>query len=477
MQGTQPNIFEKLPAGIFRPLGSANQKLYWKILVRLYQSYFDEDIQVADTQGHTRSAIVSSIAAVIDQNAALWVDETEDVVIDSRQRANATYYALRDSGWLDESRYGYADFVTMAPWVAHLMSVLLEISEGRALIMTGKLKSLRSAMREIELDPGNTADLLVEATKDAKRFARHLSGIRGSFKALYDQIKGNIPAREIVASFFDDFLSDILVRDYTSIKTSENPLAIRDDLLRIVSTLRSKDESKGLLAKGYQRLFPKDSLDVAAGYLNQDLSHLESVFLHIEHQLDAIDSMRLLYEQRVDAVIAYASKTPPALSNNIRRLINAVSRHGVDNDGLMLEIPIVHQERIGQERFPRPRKPKTPPAPRALRRNQVSPEEQQRSARERFARMQTSVSSEMVADFLDRQMGSNRTFESKELVAENLQDYFCLLKLQRAAYMPTAQQEDFSGLLDFYHVTLTDEWAETQYTFTRNLILTRRERT
>jgi cell fate (sporulation/competence/biofilm development) regulator YmcA (YheA/YmcA/DUF963 family) len=363
----------------------------------------------------------------------------------------------------------------MPPRVNQLLAVLLEISEGRALVMTGKLKSLRSGLRETLNDPINGADLLTEATKDAKRFSRHLGSIRGSIKSLYDQIKGNVPAREIVSAFFDDFLAEIVVRDYATIKTTENPLSIRDELLRIVSTLRFNDEKKSLLLKGYQNLYAREEAENAIRYMEQDLNQLETVFRHIDSQLDAIDSMKLMYEQRIDTVIAYASRTPRELGRNINRLVQSLVRHSESESELSMALPFIAGERYGDERFAKPKVPKPSPKPRPLRRQIVSPDTLQRTEHERMARMLTHVSGEQVVEYLNRQIGNRRTFESQELKAQSLQDYFCLLAIQRAGYIPDSLKTEFVNIHQAFHVSLTNDWIETPFINSNNIILTRKE--
>lgn len=476
MQGLSTEIFNKLPDGVFRPLASANKALYWKVLVRLFHSYFDDDSDVTDQHRRSRTVIVGSITSVVEQNSSLWIDDDGDTepCSGARARSGQVYRYFCDSGWLEETRSGYSYYVSMAPRVSQLLSALLEISEGRALIMTGKLKSLRSDMREALSDPESSADLLVEATKDAKRFSRHLGGIRGSIKSLYDQIKGNIPAKDIVSTFFDDFLSDILVRDYAAIKTTENPLSIRDELLRIVSSLRHVDEKKALLLKGYLKIYARESNSNASLYMEKDLSQLESVFSHIDNQLDAIDSMKLTYEQRVDTVIEYASRTPRSLGLNLKRLITALVNHAEKEPSILLALPLIDGERISQERLAQPKTPKTSPAPRPLKKSRLSSEVINRSKMERAARMMIHVEDKDICNFLDAQMDAQRTIEVKDLKPKNIHDYFCILALQRSAVSPSGSSAQPSKMDENFSLSATADWVENRYINLLNIIITRK---
>ena len=201
------DLFKKLPVTLFRPLGAQRNRLYWQVLTRLYSSLFDEDVEIGE-YGHAKSSVIDVIVTVLEQYSSLWGEDQadEDSKGDVRIRANLTYYMLRDTGWLEESQYGYHDYVSMLPRVSQMLAALMEIAEGRPLVMTGKLKALRSGIRSVLDNPSDEPDTLIELAKEAGRFSRHLNSIRSSIKELYDQIQGDMPIREVVSGFFDDFL-------------------------------------------------------------------------------------------------------------------------------------------------------------------------------------------------------------------------------------------------------------------------------
>jgi hypothetical protein len=268
------NLFSKVPDTIFGPLASPRKLLHWQVLTRLYQNLFDDDIEYSD-YGYSRVAVIDVIDNVLAERSDLWVSDVADEGVQieqpkesatpQRMRANIIYYTLRGTGWFEEERRAYNDYVIMPSRVSQLLAMLIELSEGRALIVTGKLKTLEAGMRQVLTTPEERADVLVELAKDARRFARHLSSIRGAIKGLYDQIRGNLSTREIVSVFFDDFLRDIFIRDYATIKTSENPLRIRDELLRIVTELRYSPDLKHQLLNGYSRLYSgKDEKEISS---------------------------------------------------------------------------------------------------------------------------------------------------------------------------------------------------------------------
>lgn len=472
------DLFNRLPEKLFRPLGSRRCRLYWRILMRLYGNLFDEDVEI-DEYGHSKSKVVDIIESVIEQYDVLWGmdEEGEEAGNDARMRASLTYYQLRDSSWLDESRYGYHDYVSMSPRVSQVLAALIEIAEGRPLVMTGKLKSLRSGIREVLEKPRDEADTLIELAKEAGRFARHLNSIRSSIKELYDRIQGDISVREVVDGFFDDFLREIYIRDYAAIKTTENPLVIRDELMTIVAKLRYTQEIKTDLKKGYLAIYGEKDEDTAHGHLERDLSRLENVFMNIERQFDAIDQMKVRYEQRVDTVIDYATRSPRTIGRDLQRLVAALNKHDENTDGdIDVLLPLLMDEAIGEPRFAQVRKKRTPPRPRKVKKNIISEGVLSKSREERAAKAATQVDEEALLDFLQQQMGNRITQESQGLVVKNIRDYFCVLNLQRAARLPDDIEKHYPELAKRFILNRTEEWVENDYFDMRKVIISQKDK-
>ena len=470
------DLFNKVPVNLFRPLSSQRNRLYWHVLNRLYSTLFDEDVESGE-YGHAKSTVIDVIESVLDQHGTLWGQdqEGEGSNTDARARANLTYYHLRDSGWLGESKYGYHDYVSMLPRVSQTLAALIEIAEGRALVMTGKLKTLRSGVREVLERPREEADTLIELAKEAGMFSRHLNSIRSSIKELYDRIQGDMPVREVINAFFDDFLREIFIRDYAAVKTTENPLTIRDELIMIIGKLRYNSDIKSELQKGYLAVYAGDDEAGIKELLERDLSRLESVFLNVERQFDAIDQMKVRYEQRVDTVIDYATRTPRTIGRDLKRLAVALihTDEKSDNDVTVL-LPLLMAEGVGEPRFSQVKRPRIPPQPRKVKKRTVSPELLERIRDERAAKKAIQVDEEGLIEFLRVQMGARQTEESHHLVVKNIRDYFCVLNLQRAARLPAMAKQQYPNLMQNYSLNPTDDWEENDYFKMRKVIISRK---
>lgn len=471
------HLFERLPEAIFKPLGSSLNRLYWRVLERLHIKLFEEDVDVSE-YGHARQEVIRVIESVIESYPNLWLPDDEEASEPDTPinvRANQTYARLLSCGWLQEERRGYHTFVSMPHNVSQLMSSLLEIAEGRPLVMTGKLKSIRAAIQEVVSDPAAHADTLIELAKDATRFSRHLKGIRGSIKDLYDRIQGEIRAKEVIRTFFDDFLREIFIRDYATIKTSDNPLTLRDFLLeQVASGLRYNQENYRKLLAGYRNIYSESESELN---LQRDLSRLESVFFNIEAQLDAIDSMKVRYEQRVDAVIDYARRSPRQTGRIIQQVITALATHADQKNIVDVPIPWITGESHYEIRLFKPKRPRKPPEPRTIRFKHVDPEMVERIRQERMARQAAQVTEKGLVELLQQQLGRNVIGELTRFQINTIRDYFHILALHRLAKLETVKQgateEHYPLIGRNYRLSATSEMVDTEYLEMTKVIIQR----
>jgi hypothetical protein len=155
------HLFDRLQENAFRPLTGSLGRLNWRVIERLHSSLFDEP---GDTGGigRPRSETIRIIEAVIERYPALWLPEDGGPAPETplNVRSNQLYARLIETGWLQEERRGYHVFVSMPHTASQLAAALVEIAEGRPLIMSGKLKAIRAAVHSVVDDPTNNADAL-----------------------------------------------------------------------------------------------------------------------------------------------------------------------------------------------------------------------------------------------------------------------------------------------------------------------------
>lgn len=481
------HLFDRLPPGIFKPLASMSSALNWRVLEHLQVRVFDDDSAMPE-YGYPRKTVIEAIETVIETYPNLVTADEDEVENGNGEtginttdlqsspvnaRANMICRRLLNCGWLQEERRGYHSYLSMPQPASQLLTALLEIAEGRPLFVSGNLKFMRSSIDDIVKDPSGQVDALATLAGNASRFSRHLKGIRGAIKTLYDQIRPPMPAREVVNSFFDKFLREIFIRDYATIKTSDNPLSIREHLLQQISAgLRYHTDNYNKLLAGYQNLYPDGSAKIN---LERDLSRLYSVFYNIDSQLDAIDTMKVRYEQRVDTVIDYARRSPRKTGKVLKQIISALAKQADLQPEYEVRMPWATGEAIGEERIFNPRRPRIPPEPQAIRVHAPDPELMKRIQYERRMRDAARVTEQGLLDIIQQKSGNRITSELSQFELLSIRDYYHVIALRRLALMeqikPGKAKESYPKLFSQYRITSTDEIVETPYFITTEVTI------
>jgi Wadjet anti plasmid transformation system JetA-like protein len=471
-------LFDKLPGTIFRPFTSGYRLIYWRVIEDLYLSLFEIDDHVSEF-GQARLMVINTIQSTIDSIPSYLPtkdEEDDNSFLNAEDKTAYLYRNLVDSGWLQEEKRGYKVYVSMPQPVILLVSALMEIAEARPLVASGALKSFRNDIKSIVEDPFNGADNLIELTRNANRFSRHLDSIRWSIKYLYDSVRNDPSAAETLKTFYGDFLKEIFVRDYVAVKTKNNPLFLRDYLLEQIQNLRLDKESYQQLLRGYTEIDNREP----EKKLQRDLSRLQTVFSNVERQLDAIDLMGTRYSQRIDAVIKFAKRSPKENSRLIKNIINKLVAISDQYPDATIAVPISCREPVGEDRFYKARKPRKPPEPRAVVLRQPDDavsDSVKRQRLARLARMQMKVTDKSMTQFLEEKMGNKVTFELSDIPIRTAKDYFHVLNLHRIAVTKALKSNQvntqFPQLSKKYHLTETGNKFTNEYIETTQVVIDR----
>src|SRR5690554_2056478 len=114
MREDVPSLFDRLPEGLFGPLGSANRRRYWDILTVLYDDYFSETV-VAPPEGYNRRDLVVPIERYLEDVTDWVAEDGDDFSTPINVRANQILSRLIDAGWLSETPVGLRRVVEIRP--------------------------------------------------------------------------------------------------------------------------------------------------------------------------------------------------------------------------------------------------------------------------------------------------------------------------------------------------------------------------
>ena len=241
-------IFDRLPYGLFQPLASRNRQNYWNLIVRLYDEYFSQEIEIPEN-GYTHRDIVIPIERFI-QHDPNWVDENEaDVPISVR--ANQALAYLLESGWLVETTHIMRRVVEMRPNIQQFVEMLVGFADRGPQFLGGKVQMIYSSLRDVEAAPYENASSFREVSNEVKKLVSGVGATRTQVSELMKALREKHEAGDYVSSFFQDYISKIYIADYKDIRTTSHPLRHRNAILNIVSRLRFDEQKNEALRRWY----------------------------------------------------------------------------------------------------------------------------------------------------------------------------------------------------------------------------------
>jgi hypothetical protein len=467
-------LFKHLPDLLFSPLAGPNREIYARIIADLHPLFFGEmagDVfPVRDTVLSQMEESLSSIARV------RWVDEEGDEPLDSDSlwaHSQRIYRRLVRCGWLDEEKEGYQVRTTVPPPVGALLSALLEIAENRKLFYGGIVLSIYNNVRNAHADPENQAAAFHQACVDGRKFQQHLGGMVYGLKGLLKTFHELPDRKRLLARFFDDFVENFLIGDYTTLKTEDNPFRFRGQILRVLQEIRFDADIRKDFVSGYLKQLRHGDPEAAQTAFERDLASIITVFEGIDTHLDRIDRYRYRFERRAANTVRYMDRTEPGMAARLARLLQAIAELDRETQNRTLD------ERLHALVRPRPLSRKSPSSGRAersqpavspLRARKVDPQELVRQqVLQRFL-LRRRIDPSAVANYLDRQLTGRLRIEASEFAIETAED---LLNFAHARYLKFFGSRG-ERLANQYEIRLGGETISNQWMRCRNFIVQRR---
>lgn len=418
-------LFNKLPDDIFLPLSGQNRRIYEVALLELADLFFDEDlIDPFIPKDLVRSTIENAVVRYgIRRWAAEEDDEGEsDLPLSSADYTNRIYRRLVQTGWLEEEQRIYRTYVLMSPANSFLLRSLTSISRLEKRSYGGAILNVLSSLESAVSDPAGRGIALEEAAQTAADFSAHLTDMLLGLRELKISLSASSTPQEIVRSFFDRFVEHILVSDYKTLKTKNNPFRFRRQILSMMRDLQFDPLKLGQLAQHYQMQYELDPEESEA-LVQQHINRVIRIFESVDQRLAAIDDFRYQLEKRVADTVRYMDKTTPGMAARLSRLIAELGK----KDGR--EIP--HINTLDEVRFISPSSVRSPirrrieTKPRIITQVEIDPKvlELRRLFKEWKERREVKV--DKIEAYLEEQFAGRDKLDATEFRIDSIEDYIC----------------------------------------------------
>ena len=450
-------LFNKLPEDIFIPFSGQNRHIYEAVLLDLSQQFFDEDLVDPFVP---KDLIRSSIEdTVVRLGVRRWEPEEGDDEAEGQEMPRSTaeytnriYRRLVATGWLEEEQRIYRTFVLLSPAISYLLRTLVSINELEKRSYGGAVLNVLSSLEAAVKDPAGRGITLQEAAQTAADFSAHLTDMMLGLRELKISLAATNNPQEIVRSFFDRFVAHILVSDYKTLKTKNNPFRFRRQILSMLRDLQFDPLKLEQLSKHYQEQFEVNYAD-AEGMVHQHINRIIRIFDSVDQRLATIDDFRYRLEKRVADTVRYMDKTTPGMSARLSRVISDVSKLDSRSIPHIDTLDSVAFIAPGSVRAPVRRRVET--KPRVIRQQEIDPRvlELRQLFKEYKARRE--VKPEKIELYVERHLLGKDKIGAQDFTIECIEDYICFSYLRHMRSLGKKGR----GTANKYEITFEDQYV------------------
>ena len=425
-------LFKKLPESIFVPFCGQNRHIYEAVLLDLSNQFFDEDLVDPFVP---KDLIRSSIEdTVVRLGVRRWEPEADESEEDKQELPRSTaeytsriYRRLVETGWLEEEQRIYRTYILLTPAISYLLRTLVSINELEKRSYGGAVLNVLSSLEAAIKDPSGRGITLQEAAQTAADFSSHLTDMMLGLRELKISLAATSNPQEIVRNFFDHFVAHILVSDYKTLKTKNNPFRFRRQILSMLRELQFDPLKVEQLSKHYQEQFELSFAD-AEGLVHSHIHRIIRIFESVDQRLAPIDDFRYRLEKRVADTVRYMDKTTPGMSARLSRLITDLSKLDSRSVPHVDSLDTVSFIAPGSVRAPVRRRVAT--KPRVIRQPEIDPKVLQLRQLFKEYKARREVKPEKIELYVERHLLGRAEAKASDFTIECIEDYICFSYLR-----------------------------------------------
>ncbi|QTK80490.1 hypothetical protein AT6N2_C2965 [Agrobacterium tumefaciens] len=331
-------LFGQLEPEIFTLFAGANRVLYERVVLSVYRNLYRSDLLFP-----SQAEVVNVIYDCLDREPGLWAEEEVAVDLDrlvvrtgrrvrrrrvegvndeatgiAISRSRHIYNRMLQTGWLDEASYGLKTTVEMPSGAMRLAEFLCSLKEGVVEQLGGLVIEVRNAIRAVEEKPAENALGLNKAARDAAAFGRYLRSVLSALRDIDRQVLSSDTLADRLRYYFEEFVEQVLLRDYTAITTNAHPYRHRRAILTALERLEDSSIDTDAIADAYLEARLAPTAAAARDLVFEDISSIRHVFERIEEAFEAIQQHRTRLETRLRNVVRYAGRRTSFLQRSER---------------------------------------------------------------------------------------------------------------------------------------------------------------
>ncbi|RBO82884.1 MULTISPECIES: Wadjet anti-phage system protein JetA family protein [Marinomonas] len=444
-------LFSHLPDEIFQALSGSNKTLIEAVLKDLAEVFYDH----AEDPIKDKSTIIESIEDTLHKLDTLSWHEDQKESFDSPKTihdyALRIYHRLVNTGWLVEEQELYRVSVLMTPQISMLLRSLVEISRHGKRNYGATVLSILSNLEAVAKQPKERGVTLRQSAEAAREFSAHLNQILLGIRSLQRELFASRDPKAIVSGFFDLFVEGILIADYKTIKTSNNPFRFRRQILELTQDFLANPTTMGQVAQCYvdQQLI---TMAEAQAMVEQDCRDILQTFNNIEQRLERIDEYRYRLEKRAADTARYMDSSRPGMATKIAGIITDVAKF----EHLPVMKQVIGSRFVGMASAAQPTKRREAPPPRVMTPAEVSADAIKFRDQQRRFHEARQVTVAKMQTYLERQMASHSQKHILDFTISSVEDFVCFDHLRYIGSLGVSAKK----LENVFEIQFTDQFVD-----------------
>ncbi len=441
---------------LFSPLASPNARAYgiglWALYNRLVIGQLDGD---ECTPKEARDIIRRELIMQHQQ-----VDWSADTSLDATllpenetDDASRIYRYLRDCGWLMEmDDIGYRRITYFPQIASRLLSALNSISGVRAATIGATCQGVYTALLAAQNNPAENASQIEFAAKASRDFYSELSNIAASSREVLHRMNTEKAGPGLFHLFFKDFMQDIVLGDYSTIKTQSHPYRYRATTLSVIVDISRSSTTMDALVEATARASQNSDRDEINEQLNKDLNDIYRIFEGIDNLLNRIDHYRSTMTRRTREAMQYAYKAIPDIGQRLGKLVGNLS--SIENsEELLLSAPFVNDHYLAPQRAYTPKKKAQPAEETSIIKTDPPIEDIAKSRAYDSYMHKRAENPERIIQFVERHLRDKVSITTSDLKIECLDDFLAYIQLRDLLHDAIPSNSVYIPLLKYYQVS------------------------
>lgn len=438
-------LFNRIPGDLLRPLTGRNRESMWGLIVHLNDTLFSIDAIGGNGDGHVRRRVVDEIESYLLDHVDWLSDDDGQAASSVNERANLLLTRLVDCGWMKSHTVGARVYLVMPQMVQRFLDLLIKFTEDGAQFVSGRVQMINDSLQKIsgvmELKAEHAA-LLATVAKDSRDLMASLANTTVRIRDVLEVLRTEDVTSRYVRRFFQDYISDLYIKDYRDLRTENHPMRHRNDIVTMAEELRSNGVRRDALVRAYREQFKLKNRDRAEQMFEKDIAFILR-FRQVEEYLDRLDDNVNRATRSALATLSYRLRTPSNLAHQLQ--CAAVAVHGLPDEAV-IPWPLMQGPIFGQESLRQPVVPYVEPEVTKIARRVITPEQRAFSELRRAMVRARQINVAQVRRYRDAHLPRDVALSCEQLPIHSVEDLVMVMALSRASFlrqsMPDRRQKD-----------------------------------